>query len=164
MFKSCFWYRLGCYILGHYTTHSNRPTVLGKLIYPIVFLIQKHYQEKSGIQLRIGTEIGEGLLFTHFSCIIISPFCRIGKNATIFQGVTIGGMFGKGDAIIGDNFVAFAGSKIIGNVNIGNNVVVGANAVVTKDIPDNAVVVGVPAKIINYNGEEISKMYRQLIK
>ena len=73
-------------------------------------------------------------------------------------------MFGKGDAIIGDNFVAFAGSKIIGNVNIGNNVVVGANAVVTKDIPDNAVVVGAPAKIINYNEEEISKMYRQLIK
>lgn len=60
---------------------------------------------------------------------------------------------------IGNNCVFFAGSKIIGDISIGNNVVVGANAVVVKDVPDNAVVGGVPAKILNFNGKEISKLY-----
>lgn len=113
--------------------------------------------------MRIGTRIGPGLCFTHYSAIIISPFCVMGKNATIFQGVTIGGMFGKGNPIIGDNLIAFAGSKIIGDVKVGNNVVIGANAVVTKDVPDNAVVVGVPAQIVNYNGREIVERYRRII-
>ena len=58
----------------------------------------------------------------------------------------------------------FAGAKIIGYVKIGDNVVIGANAVVTHDIPDNAVAVGVPAKFINYNGKEINKMYKPFIK
>lgn len=49
---------------------------------------------------------------------------------------------------IGDNVVVYAGAKIIGGVHIGNNVIIGANAVVTKDVPDNCVVAGVPARII----------------
>ena len=67
-------------------------------------------------------------------------------------------MYGKGSPIIGNNVLLFAGAKIIGNVRIGNNVVVGANAVVTHDVPDNAVVVGIPAKVINYNGKKINKL------
>lgn len=73
-------------------------------------------------------------------------------------------MYGKGSPVIGNNVLLFAGAKIIGNVNIGNNVVVGANAVVTHDVPDNAVVVGIPAKVINYNGKEINKMYKPFLK
>ena len=161
-YKVCFWFRVGCYLHGDYG-YPIMPGILRKMIYPIVFLIQKHYQEKSGIQIRIGTNVGKGLCFTHYSAIIISPFSKIGENVTIFQGVTVGGMFGKGDPVIGDNVIAFAGSKIIGNVQVGNNVVIGANAVVSKDIPDNAVVVGVPAKVINYNGAEISSLYRRII-
>lgn len=53
----------------------------------------------------------------------------------------------------------YAGAKIVGNVKIGNNVVVGANAVVVKDVPDNAVVVGVPAKIVSYNASKITKYF-----
>lgn len=161
-YKVCFWYRLGCYLGGAYGK-TIWPTPIRKTLYYIVFLIQKHYQEKSGIQLRIGTKIGKGLCFTHFSAIIISPFSVIGENVTFFQGVTVGGMFGKGNPIIGDNVIAFAGSKIIGNIRVGNNVVIGANAVVTKDVPDNAVVVGIPAKVINYNGSEISSLYRRIM-
>lgn len=65
--------------------------------------------------------------------------------------MTIGKTFsGKDQApTIGDNVVIFAGAKIIGAVDIGNNVVVGANAVVTKDVPDNYVVGGIPAKVIS---------------
>ena len=72
-------------------------------------------------------------------------------------------MAGKGHPVIGDNVVAYAGAKIIGNVHVGNNVVIGANAVVTKDVPDNAVVVGVPAKVINYNGASISEQYKSIV-
>lgn len=69
-----------------------------------------------------------------------------GKNTVIFQGVTIGSMRGKGCPKIGDNCVLAAGAKIIGNVNIGNNVFVGANAVVTKDVEAGAVVSGNTSK------------------
>lgn len=71
----------------------------------------------------------------------------IGNNVWINQQVTIG-YNGASAPMIGDNVVIYAGAKIIGGVHIGNNVTVGANAVVTKDIPDNCVVAGVPARII----------------
>lgn len=76
------------------------------------------------------------------------------------KGVTIGIVYGPngGVPIIGNNVVLAAGLKIIGNVKIGNNVV-GAGAVVTKDIPDGAVVVGVPARIVSMSGEEVGKYY-----
>ena len=57
----------------------------------------------------------------------------------------------KGCPIIGDRVYIGAGAKVIGKVRVGNNVAIGANSVVTKDVPDNAVVGGVPAKIINYS-------------
>ena len=86
--------------------------------------------------------------------IFISDYVHFGKQATIFQQVTVGlkdyehGL----DKVpkIGDNVIIGAGAKVLGPINIGNNVTIGANAVVTKDIPDNAVVVGNPGKIIKY--------------
>lgn len=97
-------------------------------------------------------------MFSHFSGIVIGCTC-IGDNLTIFQGCTIGAVLGKGAPILGKNVVMYAGAKIVGNVKIGNNVVVGANAVVVKDVPDNAVVVGVPAKIVSYNASKITKYF-----
>lgn len=74
------------------------------------------------------------------------------------QGCTIGSQRGGrkgGIPTIGDNVVVCAGAKVIGNIKIGNNVMIGANAVVVDDVPDNAVVAGVPAKIINMNGVSV---------
>lgn len=91
-------------------------------------------------------------MFCHYSCIVIAQSVHIGKNASIHQGVTIGRVFnGKysGVPTIGDNVVIFSGAKILGNIKIGDNAVIGANAVVTKDVPANVVVAGVPAKIIS---------------
>lgn len=76
----------------------------------------------------------------------------IGKNCTIFQCVTIGSIKGEGAPKIGDNVVISSGAKVIGRVTIGNNVMIGANAVVVHDLPDNAVAGGVPAKILNMRG------------
>lgn len=82
---------------------------------------------------------------------------KIGRNCVVMQQVTIGSSRGgrrSGYPILGNNVVVCCGAKIIGKVNIGNNVIIGANAVVVNDVPDNAVVGGVPAKVIAMNGEE----------
>lgn len=102
-----------------------------------MFLIHKHNQYLTGIQLPIGTQIGEGLCFAHFSCIVINSTALIGKNCTIYHGVTIGGVRGpKGGApIIGDNVVISSGAKIIGKVRIGNNVMIGSGAIRCKGYP-----------------------------
>ena len=92
------------------------------------------------------TDIGGGLIIQHgFSTIINAK--KIGENCHIYQQVTIG-FNGTEQPVIGNNVRICCGAKVIGGVNIGNNVVIGANAVVVKDVPDNVVVAGVPAKII----------------
>lgn len=73
----------------------------------------------------------------------------IEKNCQIMQQVTIGINNGR-KPILGDNVVVSCGAKVIGEITIGNNVVIGTNAVVCKDIPDNFVVAGIPAKTIKY--------------
>lgn len=151
-FRVTFWYRIGSWLRG-------KRSLLARISYMFVYWLQKHYQLLTGIQLIIGSDIKGGLTFPHFSGIVISDSARIGRNCTILQGVTIGGMRGKGVPVIGDNCVLFAGAKVIGKVKIGNNVAVGAGAVVIVDVPDNAVVVGVPAKIVSYKGKEVVEQY-----
>lgn len=83
--------------------------------------------------------------------IVIHSNSVIGKNCLIAQNVTIGRNFGDTLVpVIGDNVYVGAGSVIFGEISIGNNVIIGSNSVVNKTIPDNAVVVGNPAKIIKY--------------
>ena len=91
-------------------------------------------------------DIGGGLLIQHgFSTIITAA--RIGNNAKIFQQVTIGYNEDK-LPIIGDNVEVCCGAKVIGGVTVGNDVTVGAQALVIKDVEDNVVVGGVPAKLL----------------
>lgn len=105
--------------------------------------------------LFIATEnIGEGLFIQHgFATYIAAK--SIGKNCWINQQVTIGYSISTDCPILLDNVTISAGAKVIGKVTIGNNSIVGANAVVVKDIPDNCVVVGVPAYIIKRNGLKV---------
>jgi serine O-acetyltransferase len=102
-------------------------------------------------------DIGPGLYIGHFGQIIVHPKVSIGKNCSLSQGVTIG-LSNRGEnvgaATIGDEVFIGPGAKVIGKVNIGNRAAIGANAVVLKDVPDQAVAVGVPAKIISYKGSE----------
>jgi serine O-acetyltransferase len=151
-FKITFWFRIGSYL-------KKKNTLLFRILYIIVSVIHKHNQYLTGIQLRFGTQIGKGLFFAHFSGIVISRKAIIGDYCTIFHGVTIGSIRGKGEPVIGNNVVIAPGAKIIGKVKIGNNVFIGANSVVVKDIPDNAVVVGIPARILNMEGYKNTQLY-----
>lgn len=80
--------------------------------------------------------------------IIVSQYAKIGKNCTIYHQVTIGSKDDKYAPLIGDNVIIYPHAIIVGGIRVGNNAVIGAGAVVTKDVPENAVVAGNPAKII----------------
>lgn len=92
-------------------------------------------------------EIGGGLIVQHGYATIIAPR-KIGKKCWVNQGVTIGYTNDDDCPTLGDNVTVYAGAKILGDVHVGNNVVVAANAVVVKDVEDNCIVGGVPAKVI----------------
>ncbi len=104
-------------------------------------------QSKYSMWISPECKIGENIHFMHLDGITIGSGTKIGNNCTIYQQVTVGKEKDK-FPIIGDNVTIYAGAKIIGNVKIGDNAVVGANAVVIKDVPDNCVAVGVPARIV----------------
>lgn len=105
---------------------------------------------------------GPGLDIVHIGSIVVSPKARIGKNCMIYQNVTIG----EEDSCapqIGDYVCILPGAKLFGDITIGNNVMVGANAVVCKDVPDRVRVAGVPAKILNTNGNEYAWHFDRVI-
>lgn len=145
-FRYLVWFRVCAYLQ---TRLFFRPLWL------FSFLRLQHLSHKSGIQIPYSTQIGPGLYLGHFGSIVINGAAIIGKNVNVSTGVVIGqanrGNM-KGTPIIGDEVYIAPGAKIIGAVRIGNNVAIGANAVVTKDVPDNAVVAGIPAKIISMDG------------
>lgn len=121
-------------------------------VYKVAF---RHYQYKFGIQIPYETTIGTGLYIGHFGGIVVNDHAVIGHNCNLSHGVTIGQAnrgARKGCPDIGNRVYIGPGAKIIGAVTIGSNVAIGANCVVTNDIPDNAVVVGIPGSIISFNG------------
>ena len=103
----------------------------------------------TGIDLPCEVQVGRRLTIEHFGDIIISGDTVIGDDVVIRNGVTIG-LKRTGEAgapIIGNRVDIGAGAKILGAIRIGDDVAIGANAVVLQDIPDNSLAVGVPAKI-----------------
>lgn len=93
--------------------------------------------------------IGGGIFIQHGHGTIIAPR-SIGKNCWVNQGVTIGYTNATDCPTIGDNVTIYAGAKVLGNVTVGDNSIIAANAVVVKDVPTNVVVGGVPARIIKH--------------
>jgi serine O-acetyltransferase len=101
--------------------------------------------------------IGGGLHVGHVGGIVVSPEARIGRDCNLSQGVTIG-IAGRGDRrgvpCIGDRVYIGPGAKVFGKIRIGNDVAIGANAVVREDVPDGAVVAGIPAKVVSMRGSK----------
>jgi serine O-acetyltransferase len=126
-------------------------------LYVLARLLLRHYEYKFGISIDYRTEIGPGFYVGHFGTIVINGRARIGRNCNVSQGITIG-VSNRGDRkgvpTIGDNVYIGPGAKLFGAIHVGDNVAVGANCVVTKDVPDSSVVVGVPGRVISQDGSK----------
>ncbi len=112
-------------------------------------IIHRRYSKKYGFQIFPSMKVGYGLCLSHGICIIVNPGTIIGNNCNISQFCNIGASR-NGPAIIGNNVFVMPSACIVDDVNIGSGACIGAGAVVVKDVPENATVVGVPAKIVNY--------------
>jgi|GEM_PF-2926612 len=140
------------YRFGHWLLGQN---FLVRLCLEVPYRLFIHcIRTRWGIDLARRAQIGEGLFIPHYGGIIVSSSAKIGRNVEISHGVTIGHS-GQGDKrgvpVIGDNVFIGPGAMLIGKIHIGNNVKIGANAVIHKDVPDNAVAVLDPGfKIISY--------------
>jgi len=119
--------------------------------------ITEKTKRKTGIEIHPGATIGKDVFIDHGSAVVIGETAVVGDNVTIYHGVTLGMTgkeTGKRHPTIEDNVLIGSGAKILGNIIIGKNAKIGANAVVLKDVPENATVVGVPAKIVKYNNKK----------
>lgn len=115
----------------------------------------------TGIEIHPGATIGKGLFIDHGHGVVVGETSIIGDNVTLFQGVTLGGTgreTGKRHPTVGNNVVVGAGAKVLGDIEIGENSYIGANAVVIKNVPPNATVVGVPGHVTRQDGKKIDLM------
>lgn len=133
-FRYSFWLRL---------CNSRNP-----LIRIMAKLMHRRLSTRYQIQIPPNTRIGPGLYLGHGTAIIVNETAVIGKNCNLSHFVTIGSNSGK-SAIIGDNVYIGPNTCIIEQVNIGNDVTIGAGAVVIKDVPPTVTVAGNPARIIS---------------
>lgn len=114
-----------------------------------------HYMYRYGISIPLEVEIGPGLYIGHFGCIHLNEHVVLGHTCNINQGVTIG-KHNRGERRgcprVGNRVYFGPGAKVFGGITIGDDVAIGANAVVTHDLPDHAVAVGIPARVISFEG------------
>lgn len=125
------------------------------LLYPLAKWILLRCRYKYGIVIPEYTVIGPGLFINRFGGIYVNGDAIVGRNVNFTHGIMLGqANRGKymGSPIIGDRVFLAAGAKVVGRVRIGDGAVVGANAVVTKDVPENGVVGGIPAKLLSLHG------------
>ena len=130
----------------------------------IARIISQFSRFLTGIEIHPKAKIGENLFIDHGMGVVIGETSEIGNNVTIYHMVTLGGVSPsiesnqqrnvKRHPTLMDNVVVGSGAQILGPVVVGKNAKVGANAVVTKDVPENAIMVGIPAKNVGTATEE----------
>ena len=109
----------------------------------------------TGVEIHPAAQLGRRFFIDHAMGVVIGETTVVGDDCTLYQGVTLGGTGnedGKRHPTLGNNVVVGSGAKVLGNIQIGNNVRIGGNSVVVKDVPDNATVVGIPGRVVRRNG------------
>lgn len=123
-----------------------------KFLYVANKVILKKLSVKYGYDINEDTDIGYGLYINHFGGIVINKKCKIGNNVNLTKGVTIGQAnrgINKGCPTIGNEVWIGSNAVVVGAVSVGNNVLIAPNAYVNFDVPNDSIVIGNPAKIIN---------------
>ena len=123
----------------------------------------------TGIEIHPGAKIGKNLFIDHGMGVVIGETSEIGDNVTIYHNVTLGGSSPSIDSerqrhekrhpTIGNDVVIGSGAQIIGPIKVGNNSRIAANAVVVKDVPENATMVGIPAKAVKLENKGSFRPY-----
>ena len=123
----------------------------------------------TGIEIHPGAKIGKNLFIDHGMGVVIGETSEIGNNVTIYHAVTLGGSSPSIDSerqrhekrhpTIGDDVVIGSGAQIIGPIKVGNKSRIASNAVVVKDVPDNATMVGIPAKAVKLENKGSFRPY-----
>ena len=124
----------------------------------------------TGIEIHPAAKIGKNFFIDHGMGVVIGETSEIGDNVTIYHMVTLGGISPsinsdnqrqvKRHPTLKDNVVIGSGAQVLGPLTVGENAKVGANAVVTKDVPANAVMVGIPAKNVNKDGSKTDTSFK----
>ena len=117
----------------------------------IARLISQLNRALTGIEIHPGATIGKGILIDHGMGVVIGETAEVGDRVTIYHGTTLGGTgkdTGKRHPTVGSNVIIGAGSKLLGPIIIVDNAKIGANAVVLKDVPQGATVVGIPGRVV----------------
>ena len=112
----------------------------------------------TGIEIHPGAKIGDGVFIDHGMGVVIGETAEVGNNVTMYQGVTLGGTGkekGKRHPTIGDNVVIGNGAKVLGPIVIGDYAKIGAGSVVLNNVPSATTVVGVPGRVVLYEGERV---------
>ena len=114
----------------------------------------------TGIDIHPGATIGEGLFIDHGTGIVIGETAELGRNVTLYQGVTLGGTGkekGKRHPTIGNNVVVASGAKVLGSFTVGDHAKIGAGSVVLKAVPAYATVVGIPGRVVVMHGKRVGE-------
>jgi serine O-acetyltransferase len=141
---------LAFYRLGHRLWRGGWPSLARFTSHVARFL--------TGIEIHPAARLGPGLFIDHGMGVVIGETAEVGTDVTLLQGVTLGGTSLKREKrhpTLGDNVVVGAGAAIIGALTIGANSRIGAGSVVVRDVPPNAVVVGVPGKVTYKDGQRV---------
>jgi len=143
-FHAIFFHRL-----SHFLHHRLHIPIIPRLLSQLIRFL-------TGIEIHPGADLGGGFFIDHGMGVVIGETTISGKNTTIYQGVTLGGTGkdrGKRHPTLGDDVIVGAGAKVLGNIQIGSGVRVGAGSVVVQSVPDNCTVVGVPGEVVRRDGK-----------
>jgi serine O-acetyltransferase len=138
-------------VWGHRISHwlwNRRARLAGRAFAELTRIL-------TGVEIHPGAVLGAGLFIDHATGVVIGETAEVGDDVTIFHGVTLGGTgsdAGKRHPTVGDRVIIGAGAKVLGAVKIGDDSRIGANAVVVREVPSSAVVVGVPGQIVSRFG------------
>ena len=144
----------GVKALSHHRLANRLYRMRLKLLARIVSQYSRH---RTGIEIHPAAVIAPGVFIDHGMGVVIGETAEVGAGTVIYQGVTLGGtgkQTGKRHPTVGENCVISAGAKVLGDITIGDCAKVGAGAVVLRDVPAHATVVGVPARVVRIRGSK----------